>query len=149
MSKSNRDKERDLTRRALIKWSLAAGAALGVSHSRIADILGRTGGSRLAQAAGDAPTKRSVHIRAGRGALAWFTLLWPHNDIAAGAGSNPNTTWPFAATATQRLKGTGGDLTIGPNTPFASYAADKQITAIMAGTNETHAVYRYWLARSA
>jgi len=133
-----RDQQRDLTRRALIKWSVAAGAALGVSQSRIADILNVTGGRRIAEAATDTPTKRTVHIRAGRGALAWFTLLWPHNDIAAGASLNMNTTWPFAAAQTRKLTGTGGDLTVGPNTPFAANAADKQVTAIMAGQNETH-----------
>src|SRR6185436_2403776 len=99
----SRDQERDLTRRALIKWSLAAGAALGVSHSRIADIIGVTGGRRLAEAATETPTKRTVHIRAGKGALAWFTLLWPHNDIAAAASTSSVTTWPFAATATRRI----------------------------------------------
>ncbi len=130
--------KRDLTRRALIKWSLATGAALGVSQSRIADILGRTAGRGIAEAAAATPTKRTVHLRAGQGALAWFTLLWPHNDIAAGAAGNGNTTWPFAATATRKIQGTGGELTIGPNTPFASFAADQQVTAFMAGSNETH-----------
>jgi len=129
---------RHLTRRALIQWSLAAGAALGVSQSRVADILTRTAGRRTAEAAAAAPTKRTVHIRAGQGALAWFTLLWPHNDIAAGAGNNPNTTWPFAQANTRRITGTGGALTVGPNTPFANNAPELQMTAIMAGRNETH-----------
>lgn len=145
----NRDQEREITRRALIKWSLAAGAALGVSQSRIADILGRTGGRKIAEAAADSPTKRTVHIRAGRGALAWFTLLWPHNDVAAGASANGNTTWPFQVAATQRIKGTGGDLTIGPNTPFATNEPSLQMTAFMAGQNETHASNPNSIIRSA
>ena len=37
---NKRDQEREVTRRALIKWSLAAGAALGVSRTRILDVLG-------------------------------------------------------------------------------------------------------------
>lgn len=135
---SSRDKDRHLTRRALIQWSLAAGAALGVSHSRIAEVLSRAGGNRLADAATATPTKRTVHIRAGEGALAWFTLLWPHNDIAAGASASAVTTWPFPATATRKIQGTGGELTIGPNTPFANAAPDRQMTVFMAGRNETH-----------
>jgi hypothetical protein len=139
---SNRDPSgktpRDLTRRSLIQWSLAAGAALGVSHARIADVLSRTGGNDLADAATATPTKRSVHLRAGEGALAWFTLLWPHNDIAAGAAGNTRTTWPFAAAQTRKIQGTGGELTLGPNTPFANAAADRQMTVLMAGRNETH-----------
>ncbi|HEY5950298.1 MAG TPA: hypothetical protein VIV40_32615, partial [Kofleriaceae bacterium] len=79
-----------------------------------------------------------VHIRGVNGGIAWFTLLWPHNAIAAAAGSNPLTTWPFTAAQTQTITGTGGQLTLGPNTPFAGLAATKQITAIMAGSNEAH-----------
>lgn len=144
----SRDKDRQVTRRALIQWSLAAGAALGVSHSRIAEVLSRAGGNRLADAATSTPTKRSVHIRAGDGALAWFTLLWPQNDIAAGAPGNARTTWPFAVADTRKIQGTGGELTLGPNTPFANAAPDRQMTVLMAGRNETHAANPSSIVRS-
>jgi hypothetical protein len=48
---SKRDTQRDITRRALIKWSVAAGAALGVSRSKIFDILEKTAGKDVALAA--------------------------------------------------------------------------------------------------
>ena len=134
----SRDQERELTRRALIKWSLATGVALGVSQSRILEILERHGGRGVAEAASTNPTKRSVHLRGVNGGIAWFTLLWPQNGIAAAAGNNPNTTWPFAATQTRKITGTGGDLTLGPNTPFANLEPAKQMTAFMCGSNEAH-----------
>lgn len=134
----SRDQQRELTRRALIKWGVAAGAALGVSQTRLLEIFDRYAGRGIAEAAEATPLKRSVHIRAVNGGLAWFTLMWPHNAIAADAGNNPNTTWPFAAAQTRTIAGTGGQLTVGPNTAFASLPPDKQITAFMAGSNEAH-----------
>jgi hypothetical protein len=145
----SRDKDRDITRRALIQWGVAASAALGVSRSRLADIFERAGGKQLAHAATAAPTKRSVHIRAGNGGIAWFTLLWPHNDIAAAAPNNPVTTWPHAPAQTQRLMGTGGVLTTGPNTPFMPVEGNApSVTAFMAGNNEAHVQNPNSIARS-
>lgn len=134
----SRDREREVTRRALIKWGLAAGAALGVSQTRVLEIFERHAGRGIAEAAAASPTKRTVHIRGVNGGVAWFTLLWPHNAIAAAAGGNPVTTWPFTPAQTQRIACSGGDLTLGPNTPFASLPREHQITALMAGSNEAH-----------
>ena len=80
----SRDQERELTRRALIQWSLAAGAALGVSQSRVLDILERTAGHAHRRSR-DRDARRSARSTFAPvdGGLAWFTLLWPHNDIAA------------------------------------------------------------------
>ena len=132
---SKRDQERELSRRALIQWSLAAGAALGVTRAGVLEVIERTAGRGIAEAAGESPTKRSVHIRAVGGALAWFQLLWPHNDIAAAANSAFAYHRPGE---TQRLEGTDRPLTIGPDTPFAMLPPGRQITAYMAGANETH-----------
>src|SRR5690348_3395641 len=88
---SKRDEQRELTRRALIKWSVAAGAALGVSRAKIFEILEKTGGRDVAFAASENPSTRSVHIVAGNGGLAWFQLFWPQNDIAA--ANNTGFAW--------------------------------------------------------
>src|SRR5690606_27606770 len=72
---SKRDEQREISRRALIKWSVAAGAALGVSRSKVFEILEGTAGRDLAFAAAENPTTRSVHIIAGNGGAAWFQLL--------------------------------------------------------------------------
>jgi hypothetical protein len=134
---SKRDHDRDVTRRALIKWSLAAGAALGVSRARILDILEGTAGKGIAEAAGNTTRKRSVHIRAGNGGLAWFQLLWPHNDIAQARDTNDRIAFHLPGDHTV-INGTGGKLTLCADSPFATLPPQLQMTAFMAGQAEMH-----------
>ena len=131
---SKRDAKHELHRRALIKWSLAAGAALGVSRSGIFDILERTAGKDVAFAAAENPTRRSVSLIAGTGGLAWFTLLWPQYDVAL--ANNPALSWHKPGMATT-VPGTR-NLVIGPDTPFANLPAGRQMTCFTAGANQTH-----------
>lgn len=132
---SKRDDEREITRRALIKWSVAAGAALGVSRSKIFEILERTAGKDLAFAAAENATTRSVHIMAGNGGASWFQLLWPHNDVAAAN----NTTFAWHRPGESSLyAGTDKPLTKGPDTPFQDMPAARQMTCFQCGNNETH-----------
>jgi hypothetical protein len=130
---AKRDEHHELTRRALIKWSVAAGAALGVSRAKIFDILERAAGKDTAFAAAENPTHRSVHIVAGNGGLAWFTSFWPHNDIAAavpaGAAVKPGGTL---------VQGTDKPLTLSTDAPWKTLPAQRQITAFLCGNNETH-----------
>lgn len=135
MSRSKRDHEREVTRRALIKWSLAAGAALGVSRSRIYEVLDKSAGRGIAEAAEAVTTKRSVHIRAGVGGLAWFQLLWPHNAVAA--ARNTSFAWHRPGDE-QRVLGTDQPLTIGPDTPWTNLPPDRQVTGFMAGQAVIH-----------
>jgi hypothetical protein len=132
---SKRDEEREITRRALIKWSVAAGAALGVSRSTIFEILERTAGRGVAFAAAEAPTTRSVHLIAGNGGAAWFQLLWPHNDVAA--ANNTNFAWHRPGESSL-YTGTDKPLTKGPDTPFQDLPPQKQMTCFQCGNNETH-----------
>jgi hypothetical protein len=130
-----RDEQREVSRRSLIKWTLAAGAALGVSRSKIADILEKRGGTGLAEAATELPTCRSIHLLAGNGGLAWFNLLWPHNAVAA--ANNGTFSWHKPGMS-QLVAGTDKPLTIGPDTPFATLPANRQMTAFVCGQNNTH-----------
>lgn len=132
---SERDEKHELTRRALIKWSVAAGAALGVSRSKIFEILEKTGGKGVAYAAAARATKRTVVIEAGNGSLAWTTQHWPFPDIAA--ARNPQFSW-FAPGMETKVVGTAKPLTIGPATPWANLAPLNQVTAFLCGANETH-----------
>ncbi len=132
---TKRDEQHELTRRALIKWTVAAGAALGVSRSKVFDILEGTAGKGVAYAASTNATMRSVHIVAGNGGLAWFTQLWPQVDVAMAA--NPNFAWNYPGMATL-VPGTAKPLAIGPQTPWATLPAARQMTAFTCGRNETH-----------
>src|ERR1041384_5537920 len=132
---SRRDQLHRLSRRALIKWSVAAGAALGVSRSRIFDILERTGGKQLAFAAAEHPSTRSVHLAAGHGGLAWFQLLWPQVDVAR--ARNPSFAWHKIGME-RDVPGPARPLVIGPDTPWADLPAERQVTCFTCGHNETH-----------
>ncbi len=130
-----RDARREVGRRELIKWSLFAGAALGLTRGKVFQVLEDAVDSALAADACALKTNRSVHIVAGNGGFAWFNLLWPHNAIAA-AG---NDQFAFHAPGQQVLAaGTDRPLTLGPEAPWKTATGGKQITAFMAGSNETH-----------
>ena len=132
---THRDERRELTRRSLIKWSLAAGAAVGLSRWKVYEILESSGGKALAADASCVPTNRSVHLVAGGGGLAWFQLLWPHNDVAASG----NDRFAFHAPGQAKLaQGTDRPLTFAPETPWQNLPGKRQMSVFMAGNNETH-----------
>jgi hypothetical protein len=134
-TKSNRDDRDLLSRRALIKYSMFVGAALGLPRWKVFEVLESAGGRALAAEAACATTNRSVHIIAGTGGFAWFQLLWPHNDVAA--AGNPN--FAFHAPGEQTLApDTDKPLTLGPEAPWKTISGRRQVTALMAGENETH-----------
>ncbi len=132
---AKREESYELSRRALIKWTVAAGAALGVSRSRIFDILEGTAGRGTAFAAAANPTTRSVHIVAGNGGLAWWQLLWPQPEIAL--ANNPNFAWHKPGMGSL-IPGTFKPLAMGPDTPMTTIPAARQMTGFLCGNNETH-----------
>src|SRR5512139_899431 len=132
---TKRDEQHEVTRRALIKWTVAAGAALGVSRSRVFEIIERTAGKGVAFAASENLTARSVHIMAGNGGLAWFQLFWPHVDVAE--ARNATFAWHMPGQE-MRVPGTYKPLVVGPDTPWATLPAQRQVTIFQAGNNETH-----------
>ncbi len=134
---ATRDRERKwlLHRRRLIQLAVATGASLGLPRWKVFEVLGATGGKALADDAACAATNRSVHIVAGTGGFAWFQLLWPHNDVAAARSS----TFAFHAIGEERMaEGTHRPLTLGPEAPWQGMPGQRQVTCLMAGTNETH-----------
>jgi len=132
---AKRDHQHELSRRALIKWSLAAGAALGVSRGKIFEILEGTAGKGVAFAAATNPTMRSVHLVGGNGGLAWCQLLWPQVEVALANSSTFSYHRPGQASL---MAGTTRPLAIGPDTPWANLPPSRQLTGFVCGRNETH-----------
>jgi hypothetical protein len=132
---SQRDAQQELSRRALIKWSVAAGAALGVSRSKILDVLENTAGKGIAMAAAANPTTRSMHFIMGNGSLSWMQLQWPQVDVAMAA--NASFAWHKPGMA-QLVAGTANPLAIGPDTAWAALPPQRQVTCFTCGSNETH-----------
>ena len=133
--RDDKEKKRRVGRRALIKWSLATGAALGLPRWKVFEALELAGGTALADEASCALTNRSVHIVAGDGGFAWFQLLWPHNDVAA--ARDGSFAWHAIGEETM-ADGTHQPLTLGPEAPWRSLSGPRQVTCLMAGQNETH-----------
>lgn len=130
-----KDRTHRMGRRALLRWSVATGAALGLKPWQVFEVLEDTSGKALAQEAACLPSNRSVHILGGTGGFAWFQLLWPHNAVAA--AGNPTFAW-HAMGEERMAPGTHRPLTLGPETPWASFSGQRQVSAFMAGNNETH-----------
>ena len=130
-----KERRRRLGRRALMQWSLATGAALGLPRWKVFEVLEGTAGKALADDASCAPSNRSVHIVAGTGGLAWFNLLWPHVDVAE--AGNAGFSWHAIGEET-RAMGTAKPLVLGPESPWQDLPGARQVTALMGGTNETH-----------
>lgn len=131
----NKTNKQELSRRSLIKWGLFAGAALGLSRWKVYEVLEDAVSPEVAAEAACQPTNRSVHIAAGTGGFAWYQLLWPHNDVVA--GGNQGAAF-HAFGQTRMATGTDRPLTLAPQTPFKNAPGNKQMTALMAGANETH-----------
>ena len=125
-----------IARRDLIKWGTFVGAALGLPRWKVFEVLETSGGSALAQQAACLPVNQTVHIEAGNGGFAWFQLLWPHNDVAAGGNAQAALHKIGAYTM---AAGTTNPLTVNADTPWKSLPGNRQVTAIMAGNNQTHA----------
>lgn len=122
-------------RRDFLRWSATVGALLGLERARFLDALSGTAGTAMADQAACASTNRSVHLVAGNGGFAWFQLLWPHVDVAKNGGANVAYHTPGQA---QDVPGTDKPLVYAAQSPFKTLGPKKQITAFMAGNNETH-----------
>ncbi len=122
-------------RRQFLKWSATVAAVLGLERSRYLTLLGDQAGTAMADNGACGSTNRSVHLVAGNGGLSNFTLLWP--QVAIAMGSDPNFAFHAMGKATT-VQGTDKPLVYAPESPFQKLPSTKQVTAFMAGANETH-----------
>jgi len=134
---AKRDEEREVTRRALIKWTVAAGAALGVSRGKIIEILEKTAGKETAFAAAENASTRSVHICAGNGGLSWFTLLFPQVDYVK--ANDPNISYHKPGDpGNKQIMGTDFEYWVGPDSPWQDLAPANQFTGFVCGRSQAH-----------
>jgi len=130
---------RGIQRRRFLRWAGAAAAAIGVSRAGLLNFLDEEGGEALAQDGSCAITNRSVHIVGGGGSFSWFTLLWPHLEIAQ---SGDNTIcWHAPGEGVLHTAG-DRDFYYGPEAPWTDASGvpipGREVSAFMAGSNETH-----------
>jgi len=127
-------------RRDFLRWVGAAAAAVALDRSRLLDFLADSGGSALADEACPA-ANRSIHVIGGRGSFSWFSLLWPHIDVA----KSPDPKMAYHAFG-QGFE-YGGDpakgdkpFYYGPEAPWidANGAPLRPVTGLLAGKDETH-----------
>jgi len=132
---AKRDEEREVTRRALIKWTLAAGAALGVSRGKIMEILERTAGKETAFAATENSSCRTIHLVGRNGGLAWATLLFPQVDIAKQSKAGQSYNRPGMG---MMAPGTAKPLWFSPDTPWQDLPPSQQFTGFVCGNSSAH-----------
>lgn len=133
---SRRDAQYDLTRRSLVKWTLAAGVGLGVSRTKVLEILEKHAGSGIAQAAG-LQGARVVFHEEGSGGMSNMTQIMGH---ARHAGTMTNQPWLGGN------NGQPGTLMAGTDKPYMTYDGDpvaflgpkKVWSAFMCGDDRTH-----------
>ena len=136
---ARRDEERELSRRSLIRWTLAAGAGLGVARSRVHEVLEKHAGKGAALAASKLAVCRSVHFHDGGGGLSNWTQVFPH--VFWATNNTGTTPWArgndgqlgtaMAGTAKAPLLSYNGN-------PFANIPVARQVSCFMGGTNNTH-----------
>lgn len=122
------------SRRNFLRFTAAAGAVFALDRAKVLDVVSDTAGTAMADDS-CATTMRSVHIVAGDGGFAWFSLLFPHVEIATANNDN----FAFHANG-QAVKATDTDkpFYFAPETPWQNLDKGKRISAFMAGQNQTH-----------
>ena len=122
-------------RRDFLRWSATVAAVVGLERSRFLDALSGIAGTAAAESASCSATQRSVHFVAGNGGLANWTLIFPHVEQATGQ----NDQYSFHSPGSGKLaQGTDKPWAYAAESPFQKLARTRQMSAFMAGRNETH-----------
>lgn len=135
-----KEERRDLSRRALIGWMTAAGAALSVPLWKVWEIIEGTHGTAWAQDASCIPTNRAVIADFGVGSLSWMTQVFPVYDVGQNGSGNVsylfmnNRGGPVDGTTNPLWASPAGQLAMAPISNPAKFGP----TLMMGGTNQTH-----------
>lgn len=136
-----KDEQHQVSRRALIGWMSAAGAALSVPLWKTWEVIEKTHGSAWAQGASCVGANRLVDICMGGGALAWATQVFPYFEMARDS-TQATQSYLYQANRGAPAVGTDRDLWIGPATQRIYDAIPNYgkfgHTIFLSGQNETH-----------
>jgi hypothetical protein len=121
------------SRRTFLKFASAVGAGLAVSQTEVLNYIADVGGHAMADEC--IGRNRMVSLIAGDGGFAWFQLLWPHNGVAK--SGNNNAAFHALGQAVD-APDTDKPQVWAPETPWQSLGKNRRMTAMMAGTNQTH-----------
>jgi hypothetical protein len=137
---TRRDEQREVSRRALIKWTLACGAGLGVSRSKVYEILEKHSGKGVALAAATCNTKNFIFMAEGSGGLSMMTQFFmPIQGVAS--ARNPAFSWAGDSTTGDlgsAMAGTDFPAWTYGDDPWKSRTAEMYPAAFFGGTNTTH-----------
>lgn len=122
------------SRRNFLRFAAAAGAVYALDRAKVLDVIAGSAGTAMADSA-CSPNMRSVHIVAGDGGFAWFSLLFPHVEIAT--SNDPDFAFHAKGQA-KKATDTDKEFYFAPETPWQGMDKGKRISAFMAGTNQTH-----------
>lgn len=122
-------------RREFLRWTATVAAVLGLERARFLEALSGSAGVAMADSASCANTARSFHLVAGNGGFAHFNLVFPHNEIAKTANAAYSLQVPGGG---QLIAGTDNPIYRMTESPFKSLSPKRQMSAFMAGSNETH-----------
>jgi hypothetical protein len=122
-------------RRDFLKWSATVAALLGIERARYLDVIFDRAGAAMADDATCGKTSKSVHLIAGNGGLAWFTQVFPFPAIAKAGNAQFSY---YGSPADVKDAATDKPSVYGKYSPFQTLPKNKQMTAFLAGVNQTH-----------
>ena len=125
---------RGTARRDFLKLASVVAAALGIERARYFQVMHDLGGVALAQAA-SAKTRKSLHLVAGSGGLANFTLAFPHPHAAKTANTNYSLHAPGSGVL---APDTENPLYYVEGSPFQGKPKQMQMSAYLCNVNQTH-----------
>ena len=125
---------RGVARRDFLRWVSVMAAGLGIERARYFEVLHGLGGNALAQSAAT-KTRKSIHLVAGSGGLANFTLAFPHPHAAKTANANYSLPAPGSGKLAPE---TDHPLYYVEGSPFQGKPKQQQISAFLCNTNQTH-----------
>lgn len=123
------------SRRDFLRWSATLAAVLGLERARYLNFVNDSAGVAHADSASCASRMRLVWFNDGNGGISNWSQIFP--QIAVAAGNNANYSFYAMGKATLAA-GTDKPWYYGPDSPFKTLGAKKQMSAFMSGNNETH-----------